>query len=313
MTQPAMGGSGLLHCFSFIDGFGEYDLQRIHGFALSRPAANFLRLALLCLLLNPCEAFGRHEVYHEVTARVAQFENHEVFGFSQVFESQLHDGFCNNMPVKAASCHLAQRLFSLSQGTCIGFFSWIFLWVFFCWIYHTRLLRLCLVLSCLMGPQGCGFRRVGFGCVVASAMEPVSTVERERAAHRGGNLAATRVARKATIDAREKLLNDFRSWHGMQLSILLTSKPPDPEEICRWLVCYGQEMYRAGKAYGKYAETINVRPAVRKMLAPAWDLAFAWLADEPYQHHQAMPISIYSMCYIWVFFETFLEVQFASW
>jgi hypothetical protein len=55
-------------------------------------------------------------------------------------------------------------------------------------------------------------------------------------------------------------------------------------------------MFQAGKAYGRYAETINAvataRPAVRKMLAPAWDLAFAWLADEPYQHHPALHLAV---------------------
>jgi len=304
--------------FSIIHGFEDYDLQRIHSLALSRPAANLLRLVLLCLLLNPCEAFGRYEALPEVATEVAtgwaRLGKHE--GFEQGGEV-LRDEPRESASISASICSLARGIFILSREKSFGFsswistwnFTWIFcwtcpwisLWIFISWIYRTRLLRLCLVLSCLIGPQGFGFRRVGFGCGVASAMEPVSTAERERAAQRrGGSLVATRVARKATIDAREKLLNDFRSWlwleHGVQLSILLTSKPPDPEEICKWLVCYGQEMYRAGKAYGKYAETINavgtVRPAVRKMLAPAWDLAFAWLEDEPYQHHLAMPISI---------------------
>ena len=300
--------------FSLIHGFGNHDLQRIHSLALSRPAANLLRLVLLYLLLNPCKAFGEYEALQDITGGRALFGELDGFGQERMF-LRVESG--DRGSVSASTCSLAQCISSFSQKTWPGFSSWIFiwifpwiftwifawisLWIFISWTYHTRLLRLCLVLSCLIGPQGFGFRRVGFGCVVASAMEPLSAAERERAAQRrGGSLVATRVARKATIDAREKLLNDFRSWlwleHGVQLSILLTSKPPDPEEICKWLVCYGQEMYQAGKAYGKYAETINavatVRPAVRKMLAPAWDLAFAWLEDEPYQHHQAMPISI---------------------
>ena len=55
-------------------------------------------------------------------------------------------------------------------------------------------------------------------------------------------------------------------------------------------------MYRAGKAYGKYAETINAiasqRPVIQKQLVSAWDLAFCWLEDEPYDHHPALPLSI---------------------
>ena len=78
---------------------------------------------------------------------------------------------------------------------------------------------------------------------------------------------------------------------------MLTAKPPDAEEIARWLVAYGQSMYLSGKAYGKYAaETINsvaaARPIVRKHLVEAWDFVFAWLADEPYSHYPAMPLSI---------------------
>ena len=96
--------------------------------------------------------------------------------------------------ISASICSLARGIFILSREKSFGFsswistwnFTWIFcwtcpwisLWIFISWIYRTRLLRLCLVLSCLIGPQGFGFRRVGFGCGVASAMEPVSTAER---------------------------------------------------------------------------------------------------------------------------------------
>lgn len=84
--------------------------------------------------------------------------------------------------------------------------------------------------------------------------------------------------------------------HGILLMTLLTAKPPDPEEICRLLVAYGKKMFASGKAYGKFAETINAiaaaRPALRKQLGQAWDLAFAWLADEPSQHHPALPLSV---------------------
>lgn len=71
-------------------------------------------------------------------------------------------------------------------------------------------------------------------------MEPASKAERARAEFRAGNLQPTRVARKATIDSRRKLLADFVFWlwetQGIQLTVLLTEKPPDPEELCRLLV-----------------------------------------------------------------------------
>jgi hypothetical protein len=84
-------------------------------------------------------------------------------------------------------------------------------------------------------------------------MEPKTTLERERAGRRGAiNFIATRVARSDTLQKRNVLLADFRVWlhetHGIILSVLLTAKPPDPEEICRLIVMYGQEMFAAGKA-----------------------------------------------------------------
>ena len=139
------------------------------------------------------------------------------------------------------------------------------------------------------------------GFWVADAMAPQTALERGRAERRSGNnLIATRVARHDTLERREKLLTDFRVWlhdqHKVHLSLLLTAKPPDAEEICKWLISYGQEMYLSGKAYGKFAETINAvsaaRPVVRKQLAGAWDPAFAWLTDEPSEHHPALPLSI---------------------
>ena len=55
-------------------------------------------------------------------------------------------------------------------------------------------------------------------------------------------------------------------------------------------------MRRSGKAYGRYAETINAvemaKPLVKRHLTMAWDLAFAWLQDEPADHHPAMPVSV---------------------
>lgn len=138
---------------------------------------------------------------------------------------------------------------------------------------------------------------VGFS--FAEAIVPQTAVERVRASRREEvNLIATRVARKDALDRRAKLLSDFRSWlfQTHEVSQLLTAKLPDAEEISRWLTLYGQEMYPAGRSYGKFAETINAvaaaRPIVRKQLVGAWDLAFAWLVDEPTEHHPALPLSI---------------------
>lgn len=192
----------------------------------------------------------------------------------------------------------------LSSAT-LWIFSGLAPWIFASILLHRYLkfgsLCLVLVLSCTLVPLGVGVSRDGFGPALASAMEPATGVEKARAAQRaGGLLIPTRVTRKETLESRKKLLDDFRSWlwecHQVQLSVLLTAKPPDPELVCYWLVAYGQAMHIAGKAYGRYAETINAissaRPAIRKQLAPAWDLAFSWLEDEPYQHHPALPLAV---------------------
>ena len=60
----------------------------------------------------------------------------------------------------------------------------------------------------------------------------------------------------------------------------LVSLPLDlSARIAEALVAYGQCLYRAGQPYYKYSETINavasLRPAIRKNLTLAWDLAFA--------------------------------------
>lgn len=83
----------------------------------------------------------------------------------------------------------------------------------------------------------------------------------------------------------------------VQLSVLLSTKPADPEEICKWLVLFGQDCSASWKAYGSFSETINAvaaaRPLVkRQLIAPAWDLAFAWLCDEPHRRHPALPASV---------------------
>ena len=83
---------------------------------------------------------------------------------------------------------------------------------------------------------------------------------------------------------------------------LLEARPTDAERIAELLTAFGKEMYYAGKPYGRFSETINAvaarKPAIRRNLGLAWDLAFAWQADEPREHHArayvAMPVSVLS-------------------
>jgi hypothetical protein len=82
----------------------------------------------------------------------------------------------------------------------------------------------------------------------------------------------------------------------VSLKFLLEVKPPDPERISNLLIEYGRALYAGGKSYGIFSETINAiaveRPLIRRQLNGAWDLAFAWLSDEPTQHHPAMPLTV---------------------
>ena len=65
------------------------------------------------------------------------------------------------------------------------------------------------------------------------------------------------------------------------------------EEISAMLVEYGRSLFRNGAAYYRYSETISAiaaaRPGIRRHLGAAWDLAFAWLSEEPHAHHRALP------------------------
>eukprot|EP00435_Cladocopium_sp_Y103_P010558 s305_g2.t1 len=128
-----------------------------------------------------------------------------------------------------------------------------------------------------------------------------TAAERQRVVQRESTvLQTTRALRQQTRDRRKFYLERFQTWllqeRGVSLKFLLENKPPDPERIAGLLVEYGKEMFYAGKAYGIFAETINAvtveRPLIRRQMIQAWDLAFAWLVDEPYAHHPAMPLSV---------------------
>ena len=106
-------------------------------------------------------------------------------------------------------------------------------------------------------------------------------------------LVADRVVRPATRSSRARLLQDFDSWLRSRrlgsLEDLLSRSFEEAEQIAQVLVHYGQDLFRSGAAYGRFSETINAvsaaRPGIRRALSAAWDLAFAWQAEEPHAHH----------------------------
>lgn len=163
------------------------------------------------------------------------------------------------------------------------------------------------VLFCLSDPLSSRvFRPVRLVLAMAcfgsagAVLFPETTAENERA-HRRSNivLASDRVLRQETRQNREKLLFQFRQWveiEGGDWDLIFGRKPLDPEEICGWLTSYGRDLHASGKSYGRYSETVNavgsLKPIIKRQLTAAWDLAYAWLIDEPHQHHPALPQSI---------------------
>ena len=201
---------------------------------------------------------------------------------------------------------LTFRLFPVFSSWSLAIFrclDYLLLWISSSLIWCSLLLMLGFSLSLAGSGVRCTIGKIPLVIltVAAAPLQPCSHVEQQRAATRSlTDLVASRVVRPETRASRDALLQEFQVWlyedQGISLSVLLTAKPPDAEEICRLLVEYGKQMFAAGRAYGKYAETINAigaaRPFVKKHLTQAWDLAFAWLADEPGQHHPALPLSV---------------------
>jgi len=142
----------------------------------------------------------------------------------------------------------------------------------------------------------------GLCWVLAGApMVPDNAAEFSRAERRAQiDLPNDRTVLKQTRDNRQKLLLAFQTWlydeHGQSFSDIIEAVPIDPELVCSWLVKYGRELHYAGKSYNRYSETINAvvsqRPLLKRQMTQAWDLAFAWLQDEPHSHHPALPKSI---------------------
>ena len=76
------------------------------------------------------------------------------------------------------------------------------------------------------------------------------------------------------------------------------TNPPDLDHINNLLADYWRWLFKSGKPYYHYSETINsvaaCRPLLRRSLQQAWDLAFMWGSFEPMEHHTAMPYQSFS-------------------
>ena len=129
-------------------------------------------------------------------------------------------------------------------------------------------------------------------------------------ARQGIILAQGRPVLARTSENRDGLLRSFDAWlreKGTGIEELLAARPLVAETIAGWLVAYGRELFEAGRPYWHYSETINAigsrQPVLRRQLQGAWDLAFGWMAAEPYTHHVAMPpiilLAMVTTCLLW--------------
>eukprot|EP00434_Breviolum_minutum_P034390 symbB.v1.2.030438.t1/scaffold3423.1/size57148/1 len=129
------------------------------------------------------------------------------------------------------------------------------------------------------------------------------------------------------IFSHHKLKRWAANWarliiRGIDLDALLENSHVWVEEINILLCRFGRQLFEAGKTYNQYAETINsitsIRPSLRRQMQGAWDLGYAWMRQEPSQHHLAMPgvvlLSMITTALMWgrVFFAGCLALGWGS-
>ncbi|CAE7527751.1 unnamed protein product [Symbiodinium sp. CCMP2592] len=134
--------------------------------------------------------------------------------------------------------------------------------------------------------------------------------EKRSAARATAILVEGRPVEPVTQRRRDKLLEAFGSWlldQGVVFSDLFDLSPLTTKKLNGYLVGYGRQLFDAGWPYSHYSEVINAisskEPALRRSLQPAWDLAFAWLREEPHSHHVALPwqvlLSAITLALLW--------------
>ena len=296
-------------------------LDFAQGEALRRPFANWVRL--FCRLVpGPFPWFSQTESWRFMRHPIKHFPFRFVLrdsGFIQKeFDSTL--GFPGEGP---ALCPLHHSANFPVYGLWILVWTWVLSFPTHASLEAAPLINalefatfvfLCHSGSCLF-PSAVA-SSVFLGCPVVavshgSVLQPRDAGDRKRLASRGDlELPQGRPVLGQTQKQRDKLLTDFSGWldgEGISLQQILFVPEPDIETLNMQLERFGRSLYRAGRPYNHYAETINAisgkRPRVRRSLQPAWDLAYAWLRNEPPSHHLALPwqvlLSVLSTALVW--------------
>lgn len=279
--------------FSLADLLPPERFKYLHSTGLSRPAAGWVRLALLVVLLQGVEA--------EQPWRGS-------LGFEIPFWTFPHASwFFSGLAVPCLRNTVSAHI--LAFGLCLCLF-WI------CVSRSTAAHRLGFLFGFFLLAI-CGsplkYNRTGLhemkplplvtflSCACAMPLQPFNADERQKASRRSHvELHSDRVLRPQTRTRRETLLHDFEIWlcenEGVTLSQFLDGPAVNAEHVSDILASYGRALFYAGKPYGRYSETINAvvgrRPHLRRSLISAWDVAFSWVTDEPHVHHPAMPLSV---------------------
>ena len=281
---------------SILDFLSTSQIATVHSHQFSRPTASWLRLYILVVWVL-CPGVGAQSV----------------LGNDQVCSLG-----CMACKALLQSCTSIGRAALITGSSLLHILAWI-LTLSLLLRSRGHLARLGLIsilLSASMdtSPQDFGFgnespwpharsclgRARAWG-VHGMPLIPRGAEDKTRArAREGWSLQADRVVKQTTRLQRDKRLSEFDVWLAENLRTtlheLVEAQPLDPEEVCEALIAYGKEMFFAGFPYGNFAETVNAvaqkRPALRRQLAAAWDLAFNWVSGEPRQHHPAMPVSV---------------------
>ncbi|CAE7299501.1 Ttll6a [Symbiodinium microadriaticum] len=110
-------------------------------------------------------------------------------------------------------------------------------------------------------------------------------------------LPVGRVVEPATQRNRDALWSAFLVWldgAGVDRALFTSVEGVvDIDSINCIFGRYGRDLYAAGRPFAHYSETLNAFaarvPKARRLLQPAWDLAFSWKREEPGRHHTALP------------------------
>ena len=256
-----------------LSAWGRRDLYALASLSkLRRPFSNWVRLCLLLLGPSLCHCADRS------VFRVPAFP----FGLSQLG--------CNVPPYQFQSVlDFDQTLGFPGEGP-LSFLVGIGLRPPKCWWFLT----------------------VAHLCLCHGVLVPRNAGDLGRQQLRSGRppLQSGRPVLGLTNQHRETFINQFESWlqgQGFSLDAMLENHFYEIDHLNRLLVYYGRCLYSAGRPYNHFAETINAiaarKPVIRRQLQEAWNLAFAWVREEPSTHHIAMPlqvlVSAITICLIW--------------